>query len=372
MVKMRVDFDTSGVGATVMRRPRLALLQCAFSGFSLIARVYLTIARMLTFEAEFTRLMTALWHLNKTVTHPDTRREIGSAVTASVPRFDMPRTAEAGRAAEELRRKGYSLLGQCLSPTAVAEVHARLASAPVYDGTVLAYQQELVTKHEFALQHRPTSAFLCNYKFDDIIRCTPLVRLACDPKVVAAVEAYIGCTPTVSAFLMWHSFPGEVDAPSEVFHRDRDCFRFVKLFVYLNDVDADAGPHEFIHTSHSVQGLQSFFQAKGWQVDLPRLFEGNCRHLNPADLKKLLGENVVRTTGPAGFGFLEDTFGLHRGTRPTASARLIFTVTYTGLPLRFANENDRHYEMSRKTTFADAGLVDATDLERYMLRFFLQ
>ena len=47
-------------------------------------------------------------------------------------------------------------------------------------------------------------------------------------------------------------------------------------------------------------------------------------------------------------------------------------MTYTGLPLRFANENDRHYEMSRKTTFAEAGLADASDLERYMLRFFLQ
>ena len=41
------------------------------------------------------------------------------------------------------------------------------------------------------------------------------------------------------------------------FHRDRDCFSFVKLFTYLNDVDADAGPHEFIKLSHSAEALHA-------------------------------------------------------------------------------------------------------------------
>jgi hypothetical protein len=309
--------------------------------------------------------------MNKAVGNPSLRRQIGSSVTSSVPKFDLPRGPDAARAAAELMQKGYHLLGDCLSPTALAAVQASLQDVQVYDGTVLAYQQKLVTKHEFTLRNRPADVFLVNYQFDDLIRCTPLLRLACDPRLVAAVESYIGCTPTVSAFLSWHSFPGQVDAPSEVFHRDRDCFRFVKLFVYLNNVGEDAGPHEFIHTSHSAEGLQAYFQSRGWQVELPDLFEGNCRHINPSDLQKLLGANVVRITGPAGFGFLEDTFGLHRGTRPRSAARLIFSVTYTGLPLRYASENDRHYEMSRKTSFAEAGLANATELERYMLRFFL-
>lgn len=327
---------------------------------------------MAVFEAEFTRLMTSLWQMNKSIANPAMRRQVGTAVTSSVPKFELPRGADAASGAADLQRQGYHLLGQCLSAPELAEVHERLRAARVYDGTVLAYQQELVTKHEFALEDRPAGVFLANYKFEDLIRCTPLLRLACDPRIVAMVEAYIGCTPTIAAFLSWHSFPGRIDAPSEVFHRDRDCFRFVKLFVYLNDVGEEAGPHEFIHASHSAEGLQAYFQARGVQVDLPRLFEGNCRHLDPAELRKLLGDKVVRTTGSAGFGFLEDTYGLHRGTRPASASRLIFTVTYTGLPLRFANENDRHYEMSRATSFAQAGLAQATPLERYMLRFFLQ
>jgi hypothetical protein len=121
-----------------------------------------------------------------------------------------------------------------------------------------------------------------------------------------------------------------------------------------------------------ADGWRAFLKSRSRRVELSRLFEGNCRHLDPAELRRLLGANVVRITGPAGFGFLEDTFGLHRGTRPSSSSRLIFTVTYTGLPLRYANENDRHYEMSRKISFAEAGLPAPTDLQRYMLRFLLK
>jgi len=218
----------------------------------------------------------------------------------------------------------------------------------------------------------PDDVFLANYEFDAVIRCTPLLRLACSPRIVAAVESYIGCSPTISAFAVWHTFPGRVDAPAEIFHRDRDCFSFVKLFVYLSDVDADSGPHEFIQFSHNADALQAYVQSSGLKIDLPRLFEGNSRNLNTADLKNVFGRIVVNTTGPAGFGFLEDTYGLHRGTRPLSTSRLIFSVTYTGLPLRYANENDRTYEMSRKVSFAQAGLGEASELERYLLRFMLQ
>src|SRR5688500_2064945 len=101
MVKMRVVLVTRGVRAMVMRRPLCAWLHDGFS-FWLILAVYLTIPRMLAFEEEFTRLMTALWLLNKNIAHPSARRDIGTAVTHSVPKFDFPRSADAPRAAAEL------------------------------------------------------------------------------------------------------------------------------------------------------------------------------------------------------------------------------------------------------------------------------
>ena len=34
------------------------------------------------------------------------------------------------------------------------------------------------------------------------------------------------------------------------FHRDYESFNFIKLFVYLTDVDKDFGPHQYIIGSH--------------------------------------------------------------------------------------------------------------------------
>lgn len=327
---------------------------------------------MLEFEAEYTNLMSALWRLNKGTSNPYARREIGRSVTQGVPRFDYPRPAEAAAATADLQRHGFHVLGACLGAAELAEVRARLAGGRLYDSQSLNYQSSLVDKNLFRLEERPDNVFLATYEIEDVLRCAPLLRLACDPRIVAAVEGYIGCAPTVSAFAVWHSFPGQVDAPAEIFHRDRDCFSFVKLFVYLSDVGEDAGPHEFIRFSHSADALQGFFQSVGARVELPRLFEGNSRNLSTPELLKQLGPIVVRSTGPAGFGVLEDTYGLHRGTRPGAVPRLIFSVTYTGLPLRYANENDRTYELSRKLSFAEAGMPEPTALQRYLLRFMLR
>jgi len=327
---------------------------------------------MLEFEAEFTSVMKALWAMNKGTFNPYVRRDIGRAVTQSVPRFDFARPAETAAAANDLQRKGFHVLGNVLGAAEIDQVRSTLARYRLYDSQELNYQNELVDKTEFTLQERPPNVFIANYVFDGVIRCAPLLRLACSPRIIAAVEAYIGCTPTIAAFAAWHTFPGRVDAPAEMFHRDRDDFSFVKLFVYLSDVDAQSGPHEFIQCSHNPDALQAYFQSKGLQVELPRLFEGNSRNLALADLKAILGPNIINTSGPAGFGFLEDTFGLHRGTRPVSGSRLIFSVTYTGLPLRYANDNDRAYEMSRRASFAEAGLADPGALERYLLRYMLR
>ncbi len=372
---MRVDFDTSGVRAIVIRRPRRVWLQSWFSGFcgfSLTTEVYLTIPLMLEFESEFVTLMRSLWSMNKATFNPYMRREIGKAVTRGVPRFEFQRPAGTASAAADLQRKGYHVLGSCFDAAALGEIRSRLGGYRLYDSQALNYQTELVSKTHFHLKERPDNVFIANYEFDGVVRCTPLLRLACDPRIIAAVESYIGCTPTIAAFAAWHTFPGQVDAPAEMFHRDRDCFSFVKLFVYLSDVDAQAGPHEFIQFSHDADALQAYFKSSGLQVDLPKLFEGNSRNLAMADLKAILGRNIVTTTGPAGFGFLEDTFGLHRGTRPQGASRLIFSVTYTGLPLRYANDNDRSYELSRRVSFAEAGLGSPSALERYLLRYLLR
>lgn len=326
---------------------------------------------MLDFESEYAGLMTGLWDFNKSIWNPHFRRDIGKAIASSVPKFPIQASAESTHAAGELQGKGHHVLGEWLPASEVAEVHAHLRECRLYDGEALSYRINLVDRPEFALQDKPDGAALAYYKFEDVARCAPLVRLACHETVVAAAASYLGCTPTISAFSLWHSFPGEAGKPAENFHRDRDCFNFVKLFAYLSPVDSGGGPHQYVQLSHSPDALQVYFNSKGMKVHLPYLFEGNSRNLDPAKVEELFGRNVVSATGPAGLAFLEDSYGLNRDLRPQSSPRLMFAATYSGLAMRFANENDRTHEMARKVSFAQAGLAEPTEVQRYLFRFFL-
>ena len=36
----------------------------------------------------------------------------------------------------------------------------------------------------------------------------------------------------------------------KIFHRDIDNFNFIKVFLYLNDVDENSGPNQYLMYSH--------------------------------------------------------------------------------------------------------------------------
>src|SRR5262249_45004206 len=143
--------------------------------------------------------------------------------------------------------------------------------------------------------------------------------------------------------------------PATVFHRDLDDFSCIKLVVYLTDVGADDGPHQFIPYSHRVESLNQYLRSTGKKADLPSLFRGNSKTLASAELQELFNEDIVTLTGPAGFGFLEDPYGLHRESRPRATTRLVFSCMYTGLALPFADKNIRN-QTGRTVSFSEVGL----------------
>ena len=57
-----------------------------------------------------------------------------------------------------------------------------------------------------------------------------------------------GQVGTVATKLMSHA-AGNVHS-DDIYHRDVDDFRFIKLFVYLTDTSSTTGAHSFIKGSH--------------------------------------------------------------------------------------------------------------------------
>tara|TARA_Y100001933_G_C18917699_1_gene529612 strand:- start:318 stop:1139 length:822 start_codon:yes stop_codon:yes gene_type:complete len=148
------------------------------------------------------------------------------------------------------------------------------------------------------------------------------------------VSLYLGAPAHIYQVLAWWQYPmGENHIPSnaQLWHRDRDDLRFLKLFFYVTDVDTQCGPHAFIPYSHDPTSskLSDLFTP---QYD-PILLGSKQSFLNDSDLESigLLSLKHVYL-GPAGTCFLEDTRGFHRAYVPVAKPRLIFSVVWTLSP----------------------------------------
>jgi hypothetical protein len=202
------------------------------------------------------------------------------------------------------------MLGNLLDAGAIARIHAHLEGAclrerfPPYRGL-------------FKLENIPQNVHVAEYLTEHIVKCPDLLKIANDPRMLAAAASYLGCKPTISNLSIWWSLPADGTAQeAENFHRDVDDWRFVKLFVYLSDVGMGGGPHCFVRGSH-----------RSWRfLRKRRLADQEVSAMFPA-------ADMLQIQGRAGDAFLEDTFGLHKGQPPRSERRLLFQVEYSVNPI---------------------------------------
>ena len=150
----------------------------------------------------------------------------------------------------------------------------------------------------------------------DLVAAPVVQQLLADRSLLALAQRYLGTAPVHDLVAMWWSAAGPGGPSSEaaqLFHFDLDRLRFVKLFVYLTDVDDDAGPHQFVAGSHR---------------HLPATFRADRRY-ETDDVRAAFGDDAVRTIcGPRGTMFLADTKGLHRGCPVRHGHRLVFQMEW--------------------------------------------
>ncbi len=151
---------------------------------------------------------------------------------------------------------------------------------------------------------------------EEVIRAPGLLEMANHPDILAAAELYFGCKPVIDNIGAMWSFPGRDTAKGvQRFHRDYDCAASFKLFLYLTDVDEEAGPHVYVKGSHRRAELTT------------------GRAQTDADIVETFGANAVtRLTAPAGSWFLEDVYGFHKGLLPKSKPRLMVAIEYNLYP----------------------------------------
>jgi hypothetical protein len=150
------------------------------------------------------------------------------------------------------------------------------------------------------------------------------VRFSVQPAILGVVNSYFGMFTRLRGFNFWRNIA--TTAPprnSQLWHRDPEDRRIIKLFVYLSDVDAGAGPLTYVPGTHSRGALrvqpESYLEEPG---DPLRSTDAQMSAVVPPD-------RWLTATGPRGTVVLVDTRGYHKGGQARDRDRILYTATFT-------------------------------------------
>ncbi len=187
----------------------------------------------------------ALYYAQRIVTLPKLRTVTAKVLAGNVNR-QHPQPAEAPSPDSErvlsiLRSQGCSEAPLILAPDKLTAIRKYLDNAEVKVG-------------ERAYRGAPNSlpaGVTADYPIETLIGCNELVELANHPFALKVAREYLGCAPTISTIAVrWSTPEAKAANITQQFHRDYDDWRFLKFFVYLNDVDLESGPHTYALGSH--------------------------------------------------------------------------------------------------------------------------
>lgn len=217
---------------------------------------------------------------------------------------------EVETAVEALRRDGLAILAARL-PEATCdalEAVARAAACELTDPT-----RPGPSRARF--EPEAPAAVRYDVAEEDLLAAPVVQALLADRSLIDLAQRYLGAAPVQDLVAMWWTAASDSGsaAAAQLYHFDLDRLRFVKLFVYLTDVDEATGPHGYVRGTHQ---------------HLPLALRAD-RRFSDEEVAAVVDANRVATiVGPRGTMFLADTRGLHRGHPVVAGHRLVFQMEW--------------------------------------------
>ncbi|MDP3770298.1 MAG: phytanoyl-CoA dioxygenase family protein [Candidatus Sungbacteria bacterium] len=150
----------------------------------------------------------------------------------------------------------------------------------------------------------------------------PFLDITLGHRVLDMINSYMGMYAKLYFFTLNITDPvsaGAKPVQSQRWHRDSDDKLVPKIFIYLNDVDEEAGPFMCVKESHYGGKWRGLFRQRPPHGS--RAPYGKVEEIVPQ-------KDIKVCTGRAGTIVFFDTSGLHKGGYATKKERLMFTGIY--------------------------------------------
>lgn len=162
---------------------------------------------------------------------------------------------------------------------------------------------------------------VCYFDTNDILNIEVIRKLICDDFFVSVAEKYFNSQVIFDFPAMWWSFPfkkrNNMDS-AQFYHFDFDRIKWLKVFIYLVDVDENNGPHCYIKNSHLTGTKPKEFLKRGYV----RIADEEIR-------KHYKDENIIHLNGKKGTIVFGDTKCWHKGNPLVSGHRLLLEFQYT-------------------------------------------
>lgn len=264
-----------------------------------------------------------LWQLNRSPL-----RFVVKKVLRHAHRDEVNRRMQLGQAipkrltsiacAEHLNREGYAVLTDIVDP-------ALLAALETAALTKLAVAERAAVGQ--ALRHKSFWTRLLDEDMQNgkLSMRSPYVAFATQPAIAEILAQAFGEMPFLDYVLLTLSqHTGKERSYSQLWHRDHDDVRVIKLFVYLTDVaNGDDGPFTFIPGPVSDRyGYARHSHRDDDTIFVPGLATAD-------DVKIMIAPKLS-------VFMVETSRCLHMGSRVAPNhQRLLYTATYLAVPSMF-------------------------------------
>ena len=241
-------------------------------------------------------------------------------------------TAAERSKAEELNRNGYAIVTELMDPA----VQRQFAEAGL---TRLGDIENAEAKQSSNWKKFWVRLLDAEMKDGKLGADNIFVQYALQPAVINIVATALGEIPWLDYVLLSYSrHTGEELASSQLWHRDHDDVRVIKLFSYLTDVEEDGdGPFTFLPR----QSTDKFgFPLLGSHFPDDRVFDKVPR----SDIKVMKAPRLA--------SFMVDTAKcLHMGSRMAPGhGRLLYTATFFAFPRMYPGAKNRPFVSTPETS----------------------
>ena len=245
-----------------------------------------------------------------------------------------------------LKKDGVQFLDNLLTEQQCDEMCEYFMKSDFYDF----YNQH----SKFNIDSVPQQVRLARHDVKTNLRCPHVIDLMTNEKIISMASEYLNAPATLSLMLPMWSFNNDPEIQNinmQLYHRDCDDSRNLKLFLLLSDTSEDDGSQQYVLGSHATEGLPS---------DMYRI----TRYSDDEVYDHFDKDNTVKIFGSKGLTWLADTYGIHKGTPPSIerSQRLLFQLQFTYNPVPIFNYKPYRYSK----------WDEMSDLVKYSTRKYLR